>query len=68
MGLWIEETEGARCWHRVKARGVEDILIALIDGLTGFLEAIQAVYPQPQIPTCVVRVVHVVHRSLAFVS
>lgn len=69
LGLWIEQTEGARFWHRVmtelKARGVEDILIALIDGLTGFPEAIQAVYPQTQIHTCIV---HVVRRSLAFVS
>ena len=69
LGLWIEQTEGARFWHRVmtelKARGVDDILIALIDGLTGFPEAIQAVYPQTQIHTCVV---HVVRRSLAFVS
>lgn len=69
LGLWIEQTEGARFWHRVmtelRARGVEDILIALIDGLTGFPEAIQAVFPQAQVHTCVV---HVVRRSLAFVS
>lgn len=69
LGLWIEQTEGARFWHRVmtelRTRGVEDILIALIDGLTGFPEAIQAVFPQTQIHTCVV---HVVRRSLAFVS
>ena len=69
LGLWIEQTEGARFWHRVmtelRARGVEDILIALVDGLTGFPEAIQAVFPQVQVHTCVV---HVVRRSLAFVS
>jgi putative transposase len=69
LGLWIEQTEGARFWHRVmtelKARGVDDILIALIDGLTGFPEAIQAVFPQTQVHTCVV---HLVRRSLAFVS
>lgn len=69
LGLWIEQTEGAKFWLRVmtelKARGVEDILIALIDGLTGFPEAILTVYPQAQIHTCVV---HVVRRSLAFVS
>jgi transposase-like protein len=69
LGLWIEQTEGARFWHRVmselKTRGIDDILIALIDGLTGFPEAIQAVFPQTQIHTCVV---HVVRRSLAFVS
>jgi putative transposase len=69
LGLWIEQTEGARFWHRVmtelRARGVEDLLIALIDGLTGFPAAIQAVFPQAQIHTCVV---HVVRRSLAFVA
>src|SRR5207253_3985116 len=69
LGLWIEQTEGAKFWHRVmtelKARGVEDILIALIDGLTGFPDAIHAVFPQAQIHTCVV---HLVRRSLAFVS
>jgi len=69
LGLWIEQTEGAKFWHRVmtdlKARGVEDLLIALIDGLSGFPEAIHAVFPQTQIHTCVV---HLVRRSLAFVS
>lgn len=69
LGLWIEQTEGARFWHRVltelQGRGVDDILIALIDGLTGFPEAITAVYPQTQIHTCVV---HLVRRSLAYVG
>ena len=69
LGLWIEQTEGARFWHRVltelQGRGVEDILIALIDGLAGFPEAITAVYPQTQIHTCVV---HLVRRSLAYVG
>lgn len=69
LGLWIEQTEGAKFWLRVmtelKSRGVADILIALIDGLTGFPEAIGAVFPQTQIHTCVV---HLVRRSLAFVS
>ena len=69
LGLWIEQTEGAKFWHRVmtelRARGVADILIALIDGLTGFPEAIAAVFPQTQVHTCVV---HLVRRSLAFVS
>ena len=69
LGLWIEQTEGARFWHRVltelQGRGVADILIALIDGLTGFPEAITAVFPQTQIHTCVV---HLVRRSLAYVG
>ena len=69
LGLWVEQTEGAKFWHRVmtelQTRGVEDVLIALIDGLTGFPEAIEAVFPQTHIHTCVV---HLVRRSLAFVS
>lgn len=69
LGLWIEQTEGAKFWHRVmielKTRGVNDILIALIDGLAGFPEAVNAVFPATQIHGCVV---HVVRRSLAFVS
>ena len=69
LGLWVEQTEGAKFWHRVmtelRSRGVHDILIALIDGLTGFPEAIGAVFPQTQIHTCVV---HLVRRSLAFVG
>jgi putative transposase len=69
LGFWIEQTEGARFWHRVltelASRGVADILIALIDGLPGFPEAITAVFPQTQVHTCVV---HCVRRSLAFVS
>ena len=69
LGLWIEQTEGAKFWHRVmtelQTRGVHDILIALIDGLTGFPEAISAVFPQTQIHTCIV---HLVRRSLAFVG
>ncbi len=50
LGLWIEQTEGAKFWLRVmnelKTRGVEDILIAVVDGLKGFPEAINAVFPQ----------------------
>lgn len=69
LGLWVEQTEGAKFWHRVmtelKARGVDDILIALIDGLAGFPQAIEAVFPQTQIHTCIV---HLVRNSLAFVS
>ena len=68
LGLWIEQTEGAGFWLRVmtelKSRGVEDILIALTDGLTGFPDAIHAVFPQAQIHHCVV---HLVRQSLGYV-
>lgn len=68
LGLWIEQTEGARFWLRVmtelQSRGVQDILITLIDGLTGFPDAIHAVFPQAQIHHCVV---HLVRRSLGYV-
>jgi transposase-like protein len=69
LGLWIEQTEGAKFWHRVmselQARGVQDILLALIDGLSGFPEAIHAVFPATEIHTCVV---HLMRRSLAYVG
>jgi transposase-like protein len=68
LGLWIEQTEGAGFWLRVmtelRSRGVEDILVALIDGLTGFPDAILAVFPQAQIHHCVV---HLVRQSLGYV-
>jgi putative transposase len=69
LGLWIEQTEGAAFWLRVmtelKSRGVEDILIALVDGLAGFPEAITAVFPQTQVHHCVV---HLVRNSLSYVN
>jgi putative transposase len=69
LGLWIEQTEGAAFWLRVmtelKSRGVEDILIALVDGLAGFPEAITTVFPQAQVHHCVV---HLVRGSLSYVS
>ena len=69
LGLWIEQTEGAGFWLRVmselKARGVEDILVALVDGLVGFPDAITTVFPQAQVHHCVV---HLVRQSLAFTS
>src|SRR5512134_606683 len=69
LGLWIEQSEGAKFWLRVmnelKSRGVEDVLIAIVDGLKGFPEAIAAVFPQAQVQTCVV---HLIRHSLAFVS
>ena len=69
LGLWIEQTEGAKFWLRVmnelKNRGIEDILIAIVDGLKGFPEAIPAVFPQTQVQTCIV---HLIRNSLDFVS
>lgn len=69
LGFWIQQSEGAAFWLRVmselKGRGVEDILIALIDGLKGFPDAINSVFPQTQIHHCVV---HLVRQSLAYVS
>jgi putative transposase len=69
LGLWIEQSEGAKFWLRVmnelKTRGVEDVLIAIVDGLKGFPEAITAVFPQAQVQTCVV---HLIRHALAFVS
>src|ERR1700681_4095406 len=69
LGLWIEQTEGAKFWLKVinelKMRGVNDILIAVVDGLKGFPEAITSVYPQTVVQTCIV---HLIRNSLAFVS
>lgn len=69
LGLWIEQNEGAKFWLRVmnelKNRGTEDVLIAIVDGLKGFPEAITAVFPEAQVQTCVV---HLIRNSLAFVS
>src|SRR5579863_7654151 len=69
LGLWIEQSEGAKFWLRVmnelKDRGVEDVLIAVVDGLKGFPDAITAVFPQTQVQTCIV---HLLRHSLEFVS
>src|SRR3984885_11410878 len=69
LGLWIEQSEGAKFWLKVvnelKARGVNDILIAVVDGLKGFPEAINSVFPQTVVQTCIV---HLIRNSLAFVS
>ena len=69
LGIWIEQTEGARFWLRVmnelKTRGVGDVLIAVVDGLKGFPEAINAVFPQTVVQTCIV---HLIRHSLEFVS
>src|SRR5215203_3481334 len=69
LGLWIEQSEGAKFWLRVmnelRSRGVEDVLIAVVDGLKGFPESITAVFPETQVQTCIV---HLIRSSLAFVS
>ena len=64
LGLWLEQNEGARFWLRVmnelKNRGVEDVLIAVVDGLKGFPEAITAVFPEATVQTCIV---HLLQRG-----
>ena len=69
MGLWIAQTEGAKFWLQVvtelKNRGVQDIFIACVDGLKGFPEAIEAVYPHAAVQLCIV---HMVRNSLNYVS
>jgi putative transposase len=69
LGLWLEQNEGAKFWLRVmnelRTRGVEDILIAVVDGLKGFPEAILAVFPEATVQTCIV---HLLRQSLAFVA
>ncbi len=68
LGMWLSENEGARFWLGVltelQNRGVKDILIACVDGLKGFPDAIQAVYPQTHIQLCIV---HMVRNSVKFV-
>ena len=67
LGIWIEQTEGAKFWLRVmtelKNRGVNDILIAVVDGLKGFPDAINAVFPETQIQTCIV---HLLRNSMDY--
>ena len=69
LGLWIEQNEGAKFWllvmNELKNRGVEDILIAVVDGLKGFPETINAAFPQTRVQTCIV---HLLRHSLKFVS
>jgi len=69
MGMWIAENEGAKFWLNVltelQQRGVEDILIACVDGLKGFPDAINTVFPQTNIQLCIV---HMVRNSLKYVS
>jgi len=65
LGLWIAQTEGAKFWLQVvtelKNRGVKDIFIACVDGLKGFPEAIESVFPQTEVQLCIV---HLVRHSL----
>lgn len=69
LGMWLAENEGAKFWLNVlielKNRGLNDILIACVDGLKGFPEAINAVYPETQLQ---LRIVHMVRNSLRFVA
>lgn len=69
LGLWIAQTEGAKFWLSVvtelKNRGVNDIFIACVDGLKGFPEAIEAVFPKTEVQLCIV---HLVRHSLNFVG
>jgi transposase-like protein len=69
LGLWIEQSEGAKFWLRVMSelrnRGTQDILIAVVDGLKGFPEAITACFPDTQVQTCIV---HLIRYSMQFAS
>jgi len=69
LGLWIAQTEGAKFWLQVvtelKNRGVRDIFIACVDGLKGFPEAIESVFPQSEVQLCIV---HLVRHSLNYVG
>ena len=69
LGLWIENTEGAKFWMKVfndlKTRGVNDILIGVADGLKGFPEALEAVFPATTLQTCIV---HLIRNSLDYAS
>src|SRR5215210_5437261 len=69
LGIWVEHTEGAKFWLRVmndlKARGIADVLIVVCDGLTGFPAAIEAVWPDAVVQTCIV---HLTRASLRWVN
>lgn len=68
LGLWVQETEGAKFWLQVltelQNRGVKDILIACVDGLKGFPDAIRSVFPETQVQLCIV---HMIRNSLKYV-
>ena len=69
LGMWASENEGAKFWMQIvtelKSRGVSDIFIACVDGLKGFPEAIEAVYPQTQVQLCMA---HMMRHALSYVS
>jgi transposase-like protein len=69
LGMWIEQSEGAKFWLRVmneiRSRGTQDILIAVVDGLKGFPEAITTVFPDTVVQTCIV---HLIRYSMQFAS
>jgi hypothetical protein len=68
LGMWFQETEGAKFWMQVlselKQRGVRDILICCVDGLKGFPEAIEAIFPKTTVQTCIV---HLIRLNLKYV-
>ncbi|GAC1476241.1 MAG: IS256-like element ISRm3 family transposase [Candidatus Dormibacteraceae bacterium] len=68
LGMWFQDNEGAKFWMQVlndlKQRGVKDILICCVDGLKGFPEAIEAIFPETEVQTCIV---HLIRHSLKYV-
>jgi putative transposase len=68
LGMWFQQTEGAKFWMQVlnelRQRGVQDILVCCVDGLKGFPEAIEAIFPQTEVQTCIV---HLIRHSLKYV-
>ena len=68
LGMWFQQTEGAKFWMQVlnelKQRGIRDILICCVDGLKGFPEAIEAIFPDTEVQTCIV---HLIRHSLKYV-
>src|SRR6478735_545057 len=69
LGLWLSETEGAKFWLScltdLKNRGLQDIFVVCVDGLSGFPEAIRAAYPQTKVQLCLV---HLVRAALKYVT
>jgi putative transposase len=69
LGMWSQENEGAKFWLNVltdlQSRGVQDILISCVDGLKGFPEAIESVFPNSDVQTCIV---HMIRNSLKYIS